>query len=149
MWSQVSGAWMKWREETLVYFCDRKMSLRLKSKKYRTLARYVALFGTESWPTIKAAERRIQAMEIRINGWYMGISLREHIPNKNFRRRFEVTFIDETVRENRTIRFGDVTRAAPENVASTAYYLEVDRTRPRGRMKHRCEDINAELKASH
>ncbi|KAK6755246.1 hypothetical protein RB195_013929 [Necator americanus] len=45
--------------------CDKKVPIRLKSKIYRTVVRLVALYECECWPTTKALERVLHAMEMR------------------------------------------------------------------------------------
>lgn len=71
---------------------------------------------------------------------FMGISLREHIPNKTIRRRFGVIPIDEDMRENRPRWLGHVNRAAMESVPSPVYNLEMDGRRPKGRPKQPWQD---------
>ncbi|KAK6742396.1 hypothetical protein RB195_009953 [Necator americanus] len=63
--ARVDAAWMKWKMATGL-LCDEKVPVRLKSKIYRTVVRPVALHECECWPTTKALERVLHAMEMRM-----------------------------------------------------------------------------------
>lgn len=115
--------------------------IRLKLKIFRGVVQLVALYGSETFATTKAAERRLQIMEIR---WTIGISLREHVPNEIIRRRFYVTPIDEKMHEKRMRWYGHVVR---ETVASTTYNLEVDGRRPKGQPKQWWQDSQCEVES--
>ncbi|KAK6749799.1 hypothetical protein RB195_002043 [Necator americanus] len=75
--ARVNTAWMKWKMTTGV-LCDKKVPVRLKSKIYRTVVRPVALYGCECWPTTKALERVLHAMEMRMLRWTIGVTLKEN-----------------------------------------------------------------------
>ncbi|KAK6763565.1 hypothetical protein RB195_024042 [Necator americanus] len=63
--ARINAAWMKWKAATNV-MCDKKVPARLKSKIYRKGVPPVALYGCEYWPTMKALERVLHAMEVRM-----------------------------------------------------------------------------------
>ncbi|KAK6738261.1 hypothetical protein RB195_020396 [Necator americanus] len=98
--ARVNAAWMKWKMATGV-LCDKKVPVRLKSKIYRTVVRPVALYGCECWPTTKALERVLHAMEMRMLRWTIGVTLKEKVSNDTVRSIFGVVPITEKMKEAR------------------------------------------------
>ncbi|KAK6742827.1 hypothetical protein RB195_010223 [Necator americanus] len=120
--------------------CDKKVPVRLKSKIYRTVVRPVALYGCECWPTMKALERVLHAMEMRMLRWTIGVTLKEKVSNDTVRSIFGVVPITEKMKEARLRWFGHVLRREEDSVAKTALKLDVSGVRPRGRPKIRWLD---------
>ncbi|KAK6746049.1 hypothetical protein RB195_012270 [Necator americanus] len=137
--ARVNAAWMKWKMATGV-LCDKKVPVRLKSKIYRTVVRPVALYGCECWPTTKALERVLHAMEMRMLRWTIGVTLKEKVSNDTVRSIFGVVPITEKMKEARLRWFGHVLRREEDSVAKTALKLDVSGVRPRGRPKIRWLD---------
>ncbi|KAK6760556.1 hypothetical protein RB195_021861 [Necator americanus] len=137
--ARVNAAWMKWKMATGV-LCDKKVPVRLKSKIYRTVVRPVALYGCECWPTTKALERVLHAMEMRMLRWTIGVTLKEKVSNDTVRSIFGVVQITEKMKEAQMRWFGHVLRREEESVAKTALKLDVSGVRPRGRPKIRWLD---------
>ncbi|KAK6765342.1 hypothetical protein RB195_025316 [Necator americanus] len=79
--------------------CDKKVSVRLKSKIYRTVGRPVALYGCECWPTTKALERVLHAVEMRMLRWTIGVTLKEKVSNDSVRSIFGIVPITEKRRD--------------------------------------------------
>ncbi|KAK6762963.1 hypothetical protein RB195_023610 [Necator americanus] len=134
----VNAAWMKWKMATGV-LCDRKVPVRLKSEIYRTVVRPVALYGCECWPTTKALERVLHAMEMRMLRWTIGVTLKEKVSNDTVRSIFGVVPITEKM-EARLRWFGHVLRREENSAAKTALKLDVSGVRPHGRPKIRWLD---------
>ncbi|KAK6743227.1 hypothetical protein RB195_010468 [Necator americanus] len=105
--ARVNAAWMKWKMATGV-LCDKKVPVRLKSKIYRTVVRPVALYGCEGWPTTKALERVLHAMEMRMLRWTIGVTLKEKVSNDTVGSIFGVVPITEKMKEARLRWFGHV-----------------------------------------
>ncbi|KAK6761266.1 hypothetical protein RB195_022360 [Necator americanus] len=101
--ARVNAAWMKWKMATGV-LCDKKVPVRLKSKIYRTVVRPVALYGCECWPTTKALERVLHAMEMRMLRWTIGVTLKEKVSNDTVCSIFGVVPITEKMKEARPVR---------------------------------------------
>ncbi|KAK6737445.1 hypothetical protein RB195_019880 [Necator americanus] len=120
--------------------CDKKVPVRLKSKIYRTVVRPVALYGCECWPTTKALERVLHALEMRMLRWTIGVTLKEKVSNDTVRSIFGVAPVTEKIKEARVRWFGHVLRREENSVAKTALKLEVSGVRPRGRSKIRWLD---------
>ncbi|KAK6726977.1 hypothetical protein RB195_004962 [Necator americanus] len=117
--ARVNAAWMKWKMATGV-LCDKKVPVRLKSKIYRTVVRPVALYGCECWPTTKALERVLHAMEMRMLRWTIGVTLKEKVSNDTVRSIFGVVPITEKMKEARLRWFGYVLRREEDSVAKTS-----------------------------
>ncbi|KAK6764634.1 hypothetical protein RB195_024815 [Necator americanus] len=137
--ARVNAAWMKWKMATGV-LCDKKVPVRLKSKIYRTVVRPVALYGCECWPTTKALERVLHAMEMRMLRWTIGVTLKEKVSNDTVRSIFGVVPITEKMKEARLRWFGHVLRREEDSMAQTALKLDVSGVRPLGRPKIRWLD---------
>ncbi|KAK6743463.1 hypothetical protein RB195_010616 [Necator americanus] len=121
--------------------CGKKVLVRLKSKMvYRMVVRPVALYGCECWPTTKALERVLHAMEMRMLRWTMGVTLREKVSNDTVRSIFGVVPITEKMKEARMRWFGHVLQREEGSVAKTALKLDVSGVRPRGKPKIRWLD---------
>ncbi|KAK6763276.1 hypothetical protein RB195_023837 [Necator americanus] len=137
--ARVNAAWMKWKMATGV-LCNRKAPVRLKSKIYRTVVRPVALYGCECWPTTKALERVLRAMEMRMLRWTIDVMLKEKVSNDTVRSIFGVVPITEKMKEARLRWFGHVLRREEDSVAQIALKLDVSGVGPRGRPKIRWLD---------
>ncbi|KAK6751142.1 hypothetical protein RB195_002860 [Necator americanus] len=137
--ARVNAAWMKWKMATCV-LCDKKVPVRPKSKICRTVVRPVALYGCECWPTTKALERVLHAMEIRMLRWTIGVTLKEKVFNNTIRSIFGVVPITEKMKEARLRRFGHVLRREEDSVAKTALKFDVSGVTPYGRPKIRWLD---------
>ncbi|KAK6764003.1 hypothetical protein RB195_024363 [Necator americanus] len=96
--ARVDAAWMKWKIATGV-LCDKKVPVRLKPKIYRTVVRPVALYRCECWPTTKALERVLHAMEMRMLRWTIGVTLKEKVSNDTVRSIFGVVPIIKKMKE--------------------------------------------------
>ncbi|KAK6755042.1 hypothetical protein RB195_013798 [Necator americanus] len=97
--------------------CYKKVPVRLKSKIYRTVVRPVALYECECWPTTKALERVLHAMEMRMLIWAIGVTLKEKVSNDTVRSILGVVPITEKMKEERLRCFGHVLRREEDSVA--------------------------------
>ncbi|KAK6739526.1 hypothetical protein RB195_008180 [Necator americanus] len=116
--ARVNAAWMKWKmatEDGCASCC-------------------------ECWPTTKALERVLHAMEMRMLRWTIGVTLKEKVSNDTVRSIFGVVPITEKMKEARLRWFGHVLRREEDSVAQTALKLDVSGVRPRGRPKIRWLD---------
>ncbi|KAK6737515.1 hypothetical protein RB195_019929 [Necator americanus] len=119
--------------------CDEKVPVRLKSKIYRTVVRPVALYGCECWPTTKALERVLHAMEMRMLRWTIGVTLKEKVSNDTVRSIFGVVPITEKMKEARLRWFGHVLQREEDSVAKTALKLDVSGVKPKDSLVRPCE----------
>ncbi|KAK6736535.1 hypothetical protein RB195_019303 [Necator americanus] len=81
-----------------------EVPVRLKSKIYRTVVVLLPL-RIECWPTTKALERVLHAMEMRMLRWTIGVTLKK-VSNDTVRSIFGVVPITEKMKEARLRWFG-------------------------------------------
>ncbi|KAK6738521.1 hypothetical protein RB195_020555 [Necator americanus] len=134
--------------------CDERVRVRLKSKIFKRVVRPSPLYGCQCWPTTKALEGVLHAMDMRMLWWSIDVSLKDKVPNDTVRSIFGVVPITEKMKEAR-LRSGHVLRREEDSVAKTALKLDVSGVRPRGRPKIRWLDrvklvmIDARLCTAH
>ena len=136
---RIDAAWLKWRQCSGV-LCDKKMPTKLKSRIYRTVVRPVALYGSQTWPVTKKIEQKMSVAEMKMARWSLGVTRLDRIPNTDIRKKLGIAPIADKMREYRLRWYGHVLRQDPNQVARTAWNLELDGTRPRGRPKTRYID---------
>ena len=49
--------------------CDRRISLRVKGKVYKTVVRPAMMYGAEAWAVKKAQEKKLDVAEMRMLRW--------------------------------------------------------------------------------
>ena len=121
---------------------DNKISLGSKVKLMRSLVISIFLYACESW-TLTELEKRTQAFEMRCYRRLLNISYKDHVTNKEVRRKIQATIeeYDEllTLVKKRKLRwFGHVSRSS--GLAKTILQGTVKGKRKRGRQKKRWED---------
>ncbi|XP_023217642.1 uncharacterized protein LOC111620027 [Centruroides sculpturatus] len=94
----MNAAWLRWREVTGV-LCGKKMLMYLKSKIYRIVVQPIALYGSEHWPSTKAAEWLLHSMEMLMAHMTLGVSLLDHITNDTIHQQFGIAPIEAKMRE--------------------------------------------------
>ncbi|ETN79661.1 hypothetical protein RB195_026346 [Necator americanus] len=128
MWHGRNGKWQQ-------AYCPTRKSPSRKSKKkeerkiYRTVVRSVAIYERECWPTTKALERLLHAMEMRMLRWTIGVTLKGKVSNDTVRSIFGVIPITEKMKEARLRWFGHVLRREKDSVVKTALKLDVSGVR--------------------
>ena len=90
--------------------CDRKVSLKLKGKFYRSAIRPAMLYGTESWAIKSQQESKMSVAEMRMLRWMSGNTRRDRIRNTTIREKIGVAPIVEKMVESRLRWFGHVWR---------------------------------------
>ena len=68
MRERVKTAWKKWKEISAV-ICDRKISVRLRLKLYRTIVRPVLLYEAEMWAIRKEVARKNRNENVEMDSW--------------------------------------------------------------------------------
>ncbi|KAK3515046.1 hypothetical protein QTP70_004038 [Hemibagrus guttatus] len=101
---RVQAGWNGWRKVSGV-LCDRKISVRIKGKVYRTVVRPAMLYGLETVSLRKRQESELEVAELKM----LRFSL-DRIRNKFIRGTAHVGRLGDKVREARLRWFGHVQR---------------------------------------
>ncbi|KAI5715312.1 hypothetical protein M8J77_013954 [Diaphorina citri] len=133
---RVNVAWMSWKRMSGI-LCDRRMSLRMKSKIYKTVVRPAMMYGSETWPMKKAHEHRLEVAEMRMLRWSCGVTRLDRIRNEVIRNKIKVTEISKKIQESRLRWFGHVERREEDYVGKRTAEIQVAGRRGRGRPKKR------------
>ena len=81
--------------------CDRRISLRVKGKVYKTVVRPATMFGAETWAVKKAQEKKSDMVEMRMLRWVSGVTKLDRIRNERIRGTTKVGEISKKVQESR------------------------------------------------
>ena len=120
--------------------CDRRISLRVKGKVYKTVVRPAMMYGAETWAVKKAHEKKLDVAEMRMLRWMSGVTKMDRIRNERIRGTTRVGEISKKVQESRLKWYGHVSRREEEYVGKRVLGMEVPGKRRRGRPKRRWMD---------
>ena len=62
---RIQSGWNSWRKLTGI-LCDRRVSVRLKGKIYKTAVRLAMLYGSETWAVKRTQEKKMNIAEMRM-----------------------------------------------------------------------------------
>ncbi|EYB94335.1 hypothetical protein Y032_0173g428 [Ancylostoma ceylanicum] len=133
---RITSAWNKWRGSTGI-LRDMRCSNALKGKVYRTVVRPALVYGSECWPLTKGLEGKPTVVEMRMLGWYCGLTRLDKVPNEEVRRRMQTAPIQEKVRSQRLRWYGHLLRRNQERPAHHVLSVNVAGKRLRGTPKKR------------
>jgi len=88
--------------------CDRRMSIAVKGKVYRTMIRPVLICGSEAWTLRRREEERLERTEMRMLRWILGLTLKDRKRNDDIRRIIGVACITDKVREAKMRWYGHI-----------------------------------------
>ena len=135
----IQSGWKNWKRVSGI-LCDRRISLRVKGKVYKTVVRPAMMFGVETWAVKKAQEKKLDVAEIRMLIWISGVTKLDRIKNEIIRWTTKVGEISKTVQESRLKWYGHVFRREDEYVGKRVMGMEVPGKRRRGRPTRRSLD---------
>ncbi|KAM1362940.1 hypothetical protein EV2_028684 [Malus domestica] len=141
---RIQAGWMKCKSASGV-LCDRRRSLKLKGKFYRTAIRPAMLYGTECWAVKYQHVHKMGVAEIRmLRGMLRGMcghTRKEKIVNEDIRGKVRVAEVEGKMRENRLRWFGHVQRRPTDApVRRCDYGTKVRGRRGRGRPRKTLEE---------
>ena len=61
----IQSGWNNWKRVSRI-LCDRRISLRVKSKVYKTVVGPAKMYGAETWAVKKAQEKKLDVAEMRM-----------------------------------------------------------------------------------
>ncbi|MCJ8736618.1 hypothetical protein PDJAM_G00014560 [Pangasius djambal] len=143
---RVQAGWNGWRKVSGV-LCDRKISVRIKGKVYKTVVRPAMLYGLETVSLRKRQESELEVAELKMLRFFLGVTRLDRIRNEYIRGTAHVGYLGDKVREARLRWFGHVQRRESEYIGRRMLDMELPGRRRRGRPKRRyMEVINEDMK---
>ena len=139
MTHRIQSGWRGWKRVSGI-LCDRRISLRVKGKVYKTVVRPAMMYGAETWAVKKAQEKKLDVAEMRMLRWMSGVTKLDRIRNERIRGTTKVGEISKKVQESRLKWYGHVLRREEEYVGKRVMAMEVPGKRRRGRPKRRWMD---------
>ena len=139
MTHRIQSGWKNWKRISGI-LCDRRISLRVKGKVYKTVVRPAMMYGAETWAMKKAHEKKLDVAEMRMLRWMSGVTKLDRIRNERIRGTTKVGEISKKVQESRLKWYGHVSRREDEYVGKRVMGMEVPGKRRRGRPKRRWLD---------
>ena len=139
MTHRIQSGWKNWKRVSGI-LCDRRISLRVKGKVYKTVVRPAMMYGAETWAVKKAQEKKLDVAEMRMLRWMSGVTKLDRIRNERIRGTTKVGEISKKVQESRLKWYGHVLRREEEYVGKRVMAMEVPGKRRRGRPKRRWMD---------
>ncbi|KAI5615084.1 hypothetical protein C0J50_3309, partial [Silurus asotus] len=138
---RVQAGWSGWRR-VIGVICDRRVSVRVKGKVYRTVVRPEMLYGLETVVLSKRQEVELEVAELEILRFSLGVTTMDRIINEFIRgtahvgRRF-----GDKVMEVRLRCFGHVQRRNMGYISRRMLRMEPPERRKRGRPRRRFIDV--------
>ena len=100
MTHSIQSGWKNWKRISGI-LCDRRISLRVKGKVYKTVVRPAMMYGAETWAVKKAHEKKLDVAEMRVLRWMSGVTKMDRIRNERIRGTTKVGEISKKVQESR------------------------------------------------
>ena len=139
MTHRIQSGWQNWKRVSGI-LCDRRISLRVKGKVYKTVVRPAMMYGAETWAVTKAQEKKLDVAEMRMLRWMSGVTKLDRIWNERIRGTTKVGEISKKVQESRLKWYVHVLRREDEYAGKRVMGMEVPGKRRRGRPKRRWMD---------
>ncbi|KAI5086421.1 hypothetical protein C0J45_24008, partial [Silurus meridionalis] len=107
---RVQAGWSGWRRVIAGVICDRRVSVRVKGKVYRTVVRPEMLYGLETVALSKRQEVELEVAELKMLRCSLGLTTMDRIRNEFNKETDYVGCYGDKVRETRLRWFGHVQR---------------------------------------
>ena len=120
---------------------DRRFSAKKKGKVYTTVVRAAMMFSLETVALRKRQEAELEAAEMKMLRFSLGVTRMDRIRNEFIRGTAHVRRFGDKVREARLRWFGHVQRRDSEYIGRRMLSLELPARRPRGRPRRRFMDV--------
>ena len=109
MTRRIQSEWQNWKRVSGI-LCDRRISLKVKGKVYKTDVRPEMMYGAETCSVKKAQEKKMDVAEMMMFRWISGVTKLDRIRNERIRGTTKVGEISKKVQENRLKWYGHVLR---------------------------------------
>ncbi|KAI5606440.1 hypothetical protein C0J50_1939, partial [Silurus asotus] len=133
------AGWSGWRRVIAGVICDRRVSVRVKGKVYRTVVRPEMLYGLETVALRKRQEVELEVAELKMLRFLLGGTTKDRIINEFIRE--HVGRFEDNVREVRLRWFGHVQWRDMGYISKRMLRMESPRRRKRGRPRRRFMDV--------
>ena len=84
MTHRIQSGWKNWKRISGI-LCDRRISLRVKGKVYKTVVRPAMVYGADTWAMKKAHEKKLDVAKMRMLRWMSGVTTMDRIRNERIR----------------------------------------------------------------
>ncbi|KAI5104704.1 hypothetical protein C0J45_6330, partial [Silurus meridionalis] len=134
---RVQAGWSGWRRVIAGVISDRRVSVRVKGKVYRTVVRPEMLYGLETVALGKRQEVELEVAELKMLRFSLRVTTMDRIRNEFIRGTTHVGRFGDKVREARLRWFGHVQRRDMWYISRRMLRMETPGRRERGRPKRR------------
>ncbi|KAI5093330.1 hypothetical protein C0J45_16468, partial [Silurus meridionalis] len=142
---RVHAGWSGWRRVIAGVICDRRVSVRVKGKVYRTVVRPEMLYGLETVALSKRQEVELEVAELKMLTFSLGVTTMDRIRNEFIRGTSHVGHkVRDKVREVRLRWFGHVQRRDMGYISRRMLRMETPGRRKKGRPRRRFVDVGRE-----
>ena len=139
MTHRIQSGWKNWKRISGI-LCDRRISLRVKGKVYKTVVRPAMMYSAETWAVKKAQEKLQEVAEMRMLRWMSGVTKLDRIRNERIRGTTKVGEISKKVQESRLKCRGHIFRREEEYVGVRVMVMYVPGKRRKGTSNRRWLD---------
>ncbi|XP_063584720.1 uncharacterized protein LOC134762275 [Penaeus indicus] len=94
---RIQCGWNNWRKVSGV-ICDKRVPVRLKGKVHKAVVRLALIYGLE------AAPLKMNAAEMKMLRWMVGVTRRDRSRNEYIRRTVKVVEVSKKIKESRVRR---------------------------------------------
>ena len=113
MTHRIQYGWKNWKRVSGI-LCDRRISLRVQEKVYKTVVRPAMIYRADTWAVKKAQEKKLDVAKMRMLRWVRGVTKLHRIRNERIRWTTKVGEISKKVQESRLKWYGHVLRKEDE-----------------------------------
>ena len=92
----IQSRWKNWKRISRIR-CDRKISLKVNGKVYKTVVISPMMYGAETWAVKKAQDNKLDVAEMSMLRWMSGVTKLEGVRNAIIRETSKVGDISKKV----------------------------------------------------
>ena len=140
---RIQVGWVSWKKVSGV-LCDRKLSVRVKGKMYKSVVRPAMLYGME---TVAMTERQMGQMEVaelKMVRWPLGVTRKDKMRNEYVRGTAKIAKLGDKLRNAKLRWYGHVKRREESYVRKRMKEMAAPGRRKRGRPRRRLMDMARE-----
>ena len=113
---------MSWKKVSGV-LCDRKLLARVKGKMYKSVVKLAMLYGMETVAVMERQVRKMEAAELKMVRWALGVTRKDKIRNQYVRWTAKIAKLRDKLRNARQRWYGHVKRREEGYVGKTMMNL--------------------------